>query len=157
MAIIIADAALHDHYMVYVNEAFSRLTGYERHLHDRRLHTPPYREDGSRRIVLNGKMVEMPRVAATLLGLLLHEVATNALKYGAFSATSGTARIAGRRKGDVLELPGSKMVGPRRRAREDGHGIADHRGVLDTSRGELTCDRSRNGIVAAATLPIGLR
>lgn len=58
----------------------------------------PYAEpENPDRISLGGQDVELPMDAATPLGLLVHELATNALKYGALSHPSGTIRIEWRR------------------------------------------------------------
>jgi two-component sensor histidine kinase len=45
------------------------------------------------RLVLNGPQVEIPNRVVVGIGMVLHELATNAAKYGAFAASNGTVRI----------------------------------------------------------------
>jgi two-component sensor histidine kinase len=45
------------------------------------------------RLVLNGPPVEIPNRVVVGIGMVLHELATNAAKYGAFAASNGTVRI----------------------------------------------------------------
>jgi len=50
----------------------------------------PYRLSGADRVRTGGPMVMLSREAGTTLALCLHELATNAIKYGALSAPDGT-------------------------------------------------------------------
>ena len=50
-------------------------------------------DDMAKRIVLDGPNALLPAEAATQLGLVLHELGTNATKYGALSAPDGTIVI----------------------------------------------------------------
>lgn len=54
----------------------------------------PYRLAGMDRIVAEGPPVMFSREAATTLALCLHELATNAIKYGALSRPDGEVRFA---------------------------------------------------------------
>jgi two-component sensor histidine kinase len=54
----------------------------------------PYRHDRDVRLVVEGPNVEVSRAAATNLALALHELATNAAKYGALSAGGGGVRVS---------------------------------------------------------------
>ncbi|MBD8064952.1 sensor histidine kinase [Devosia sp. PTR5] len=49
----------------------------------------PYRQEGSDRILASGSDVLLNREAATTIALCLHELATNAIKYGALSVPEG--------------------------------------------------------------------
>lgn len=53
----------------------------------------PYRLMGHERIIVGGPMVMLTREAATTLALCLHELATNAIKYGALSRPGGRAHF----------------------------------------------------------------
>ena len=56
----------------------------------------PFRDADGRaeRIVIAGKNIRIPPKATLALGIALHELATNAVKYGAFSNEAGSIRIA---------------------------------------------------------------
>jgi PAS domain S-box-containing protein len=45
----------------------------------------PYDEDGGKRITMSGPRVELPSQAAVPIGMAIHELTTNAAKYGALS------------------------------------------------------------------------
>ena len=64
----------------------------------------PYAADDAR-LVLEGDDLVLPGESAHALGLILHELATNAAKYGALSAPEGVVRIAWR-AWDRSDMPG---------------------------------------------------
>src|SRR5262249_54036949 len=53
----------------------------------------PYVTEGSRRYRLEGEPVTLSAELATPFGLVLHELATNAVKYGSLSQVGGTILI----------------------------------------------------------------
>lgn len=54
----------------------------------------PYRAAGQERVSIEGPSVVLGREAATTLALCFHELATNALKYGALSRREGRVRLS---------------------------------------------------------------
>lgn len=75
----------------------------------------PYADERSGRIKLVDVDVDLAPRAAIALGLIFHELATNAVKYGALSAAAGqvTVHIAGRSpERDALRLVWSEHGGP---------------------------------------------
>jgi two-component system CheB/CheR fusion protein len=77
-----------------------------------KLQLGPYEE----RIVTDGPPIMLPASLATPLGLVLHELATNAAKYGAFSNGEGrvllTWRLLRAAKGRALEVTWREEDGP---------------------------------------------
>ncbi|MBB3018429.1 PAS domain S-box-containing protein [Microvirga lupini] len=53
----------------------------------------PYRKTGDERVLLNGPDVKLPARYAINLGLVLHELVTNAAKYGALSTNAGHLEV----------------------------------------------------------------
>jgi PAS domain S-box-containing protein len=53
----------------------------------------PYRKQGDERVVLTGPDVRLPARYAINLGLVLHELVTNAAKYGALSTNAGRLEV----------------------------------------------------------------
>jgi two-component sensor histidine kinase len=54
----------------------------------------PYEAEGRRRITVSGESVTVPGRAASALCMALHELATNAAKYGALSTPGGSAEVS---------------------------------------------------------------
>lgn len=74
----------------------------------------PYRSTGHERIFAEGPPVALGREAATTIALCLHELATNALKYGALSGPEGTVhfRWTGQSDDSILGIQWIESGGP---------------------------------------------
>jgi two-component sensor histidine kinase len=64
------------------------------------------------RFELSGEPVECPAAVAIALGLIFHELTTNAVKYGALSRPDGRVSILWRREGRHLYLEWAERGGP---------------------------------------------
>jgi two-component sensor histidine kinase len=64
------------------------------------------------RFELSGERVECPAAVVVALGLILHELTTNAVKYGALSRPDGRVSIHWRREGRRLCLEWAERGGP---------------------------------------------
>ncbi|MCC6981641.1 MAG: response regulator [Bauldia sp.] len=72
----------------------------------------PYVAEGARVSISGPQLFLKPRTAQTL-ALALHELSTNAAKYGALSVHSGTVSLAWERTGSGLEIDWAEDNGPR--------------------------------------------
>jgi two-component sensor histidine kinase len=76
----------------------------------------PYGRDGEARAVVAGPGVRLPARVAINLGLVVHELATNAAKYGALSVPTGRVTVgwslAGTEGGPELRFTWSEAGGP---------------------------------------------
>jgi two-component sensor histidine kinase len=76
----------------------------------------PYMDDAGERVLLDGPTVDLPSQIAVPLGMAVHELTTNAAKFGALSTVSGRVRIAWNvergAEGRVLHLDWVEMGGP---------------------------------------------
>ena len=72
----------------------------------------PYRTNESDRVVTSGPEVSLQPAAAQTLALALHELVTNAAKYGAMSSNSGRIRLTWELQGGSLILHWSETGGP---------------------------------------------
>lgn len=54
----------------------------------------PYADDDGARVRVTGQQVDLPVRMVTPIGLIIHELATNAVKYGALSVEGGTVEIS---------------------------------------------------------------
>jgi PAS domain S-box-containing protein len=75
----------------------------------------PYRGETNERIATSGPVVSLQPAAAQTLTLALHELATNAAKYGALSAISGQVRVRWELTTTALVLHWEESGGPRTR------------------------------------------
>jgi PAS domain S-box-containing protein len=75
----------------------------------------PYRGDVNDRIEIAGPVVSLQPASAQTLTLALHELATNAAKYGALSAISGRVRVRWELGPTALVLHWQETDGPRTR------------------------------------------
>jgi PAS domain S-box-containing protein len=73
----------------------------------------PYRSDRGDRIATDGPAVSLQPASAQTLTLALHELATNAVKYGALSSISGRLRVSWELKPSTLVLHWEESGGPR--------------------------------------------
>jgi two-component system CheB/CheR fusion protein len=77
----------------------------------------PYLGDGRSRLELDGESVVLPGDIATPFGLVMHELATNAAKYGALSEEKGRVQVswqvANGNDGRVLKVVWKERDGPR--------------------------------------------
>lgn len=58
----------------------------------------PYLDQQGNRVILSDARIQLPTRAITPLGLILHELATNAAKYGALSTENGTLEVTAEMK-----------------------------------------------------------
>jgi two-component sensor histidine kinase len=66
----------------------------------------PYNDDFGQRIVLDGPDVELPSEAAVPIGMAIHELTTNAAKYGALSTNQGRIVV----RWEATETEGGQRV-----------------------------------------------
>lgn len=116
----------------------------------------PYR---SEQIEADGPALAVRPKAGVALVMILHELATNANKYGALSAPSGTLRIAWRRQDldgqsqvqlDWIETGGPLVTPPSRRG--FGSDLIE-RGTAYELRGKAVLDYREEGVHCTLTFP----
>jgi two-component sensor histidine kinase len=75
----------------------------------------PFREDGGERLVTAGPDAPLAAGKALLLSMALHELATNAVKYGALSGATGQVTLSWRREAnpDRMVFEWRESGGPR--------------------------------------------
>lgn len=76
----------------------------------------PYSTERPGRLRLDGEPVQLRSAQAVALGLVINELATNALKYGALSTPAGRLDVQWRTEGDRLVLAWREADGPEVRA-----------------------------------------
>lgn len=117
----------------------------------------PYEGDGRERYRFVGDDPEIGAKTATALALVMHEQATNAVKYGALANEGGHVLIEGAVDGDsyVLcwrEMGGPPVEGPPQR-RGFGTDMAS-RSAAGQLGGTISHDWARDGLVVTLTMPL---
>ncbi|MGE0212327.1 MAG: PAS domain-containing protein [Parvibaculaceae bacterium] len=117
----------------------------------------PYGQSQRERFTITGEDLPVGSGAATALALIVHEFATNALKYGSLATENGHVAIAGTRNGDTYELTwresgGPEIIGPPDR-RGFGSQMAD-RAVTGQLGGTIERTWPGDGLLVRVTAPV---
>ena len=72
----------------------------------------PFRPDDETRLIIDGPSTRLNIQAAQILGMAAHELATNAVKYGAFQKDRGNLAVSWRREGETLTFVWRETVVP---------------------------------------------
>jgi PAS domain S-box-containing protein len=111
----------------------------------------PYEEigDGQTRIVVSGPDVPIGARLATDFALVLHELATNAAKYGALSTPTGRVHITCAEANDVFSLTWTERGGPRIESKPTSSGFGSQLAkatIINRLNGELSHEWSPDGL-----------
>lgn len=115
----------------------------------------PYQE-GNQRIIVDGDDAPLATAASTL-ALIIHELATNAVKYGALSNEQGSLHIRGAIEGPAYVLSWLERGGPAVPAppRESGFGtLMVDRSVRSQFGGTLTREWTSGGLETRISIPL---
>jgi two-component sensor histidine kinase len=108
------------------------------------------------RITVNGQKLRLNAVAAQAIGLALHELATNASKYGALSVDAGRVDVGWRHEGAIFVMSWTERDGPpvsRPERRGFGSTVVDSM-AKQTVDGEVELDYAPSGLLWRLTCPI---
>jgi len=115
----------------------------------------PYRTQNFDRVRISGASLSLEPSTAQALALALHELATNAAKYGALSSPSGRVEVAWELKGAQLELLWTERGGPPPGPAEPGgFGIRVIRASVESQLGGVVeFDWHHDGLGCAIAIP----
>ena len=109
------------------------------------------------KIVVEGPRVLLQPTPAQTLALALHELATNAAKYGALSSVAGRLRLAWELKDGSLHLRWSESGGPppRQQPSPSGFGTRIIRASIEGQLGgQVRFDWRPNGLQCVLSVPL---
>ena len=117
----------------------------------------PYELENASRIEVEGADVPISVSALTSLALLLHELATNAAKYGALSTPEGRLKVTISSAGEDLQLAWKEEanLAPRRDPGREGFGTALEKAVLRGLDGRMLRDWQDSGLALTLDIPLG--
>jgi len=116
----------------------------------------PYDDGGpERRIRIVVGRIAIGETAATSLAMVIHELATNAVKHGALSGDAGMLEIKTSDEGDLVRLVWAESGGPRIEAPPTVYGFGNkmvERSLNQQFGGTLERDWKPTGLVATLTM-----
>jgi two-component sensor histidine kinase/two-component SAPR family response regulator len=117
----------------------------------------PYRGKESDKVSFGGPDIVLPPAAGQTIGLALHELATNAAKYGALSAQSGKVDLTWRLEQGGLALEWMESGGPSPAApKVFGYGIRTITAAFERQlQGEVSFNWYPQGLRCSLSLPLG--
>ena len=111
------------------------------------------------RFVLEGPGIRLGARATTALALVLHEFATNAAKYGAFSGDGGCVSVRWSQRGDALALQWRETGGPEIAAEPTRQGFGSTLArdtIVRQLEGTFTLHWRKEGLAADFVLPLAM-
>jgi PAS domain S-box-containing protein len=115
----------------------------------------PYHANHRQRVITSGPAVVLLPATAQAVALALHELATNAAKYGALSTETGTLGVAWRAEGDALVLDWTETGGPpTAEPARLGFGLTIVRSSIEAQfRGGVSYEWRREGLRCTLSIP----
>jgi two-component sensor histidine kinase len=117
----------------------------------------PYETEGGGPVSISGPDVLVAGKAAMGVALLLHEMATNAAKYGALTRETGRVDIGWRIAGDELKFEWRERGGPAIERRPDNEGFGSLLARLTVTgrlNGTISHDWSPEGLTISLSAPL---
>ena len=113
-------------------------------------------EDGGGRVALAGDNVLLPARVSSPICMAVHELTTNATKYGALSSVDGRVAVAWHCEDRELTLTWTERGGPPvAQAAGRGFGMTLIKGVIEYElRGSVRVDFARQGLECRITIPL---
>jgi PAS domain S-box-containing protein len=122
-----------------------------------RLIMAAYAEGGRPRVVISGDDAEIGERTATALALIMHEQATNAMKYGGLSTKEGGVSLSGHREADRYTLTWQEAGGPPVAGAPSRKGfgtVLAERSVAGQLDGVLEHDWAPGGLLMRLSVPL---
>ena len=96
---------------------------------------------------------------ALTLGMAMHELATNAAKYGALSTENGMVDVGWQMDGEQLQITWSESGGPPvKPPKRNGFGrLLIERVLASDLEGDVRMDFARNGLKCTITVPLSIQ
>jgi two-component sensor histidine kinase/two-component SAPR family response regulator len=119
----------------------------------------PYRTKASEKITASGPDIVLPPATGQTISLALHELATNAAKYGALSALTGKVALTWRLESGGLVVEWVEVGGPPPSAPKTlGYGIRTVTAAFERQlQGDVSFEWLPQGLICRLSLPFGPR
>nr|WP_283773327.1 PAS domain-containing protein [Altererythrobacter sp. KTW20L] len=117
----------------------------------------PYQSDNGERVRVSADEIMLDDRGATPIALIIHELATNAAKYGALSVDSGQVTLDARTDGTQVTMVWTETGGPKITAEPPEQGFGSQLIALSGERqlaGTMTREWLREGLRVTITVPV---
>lgn len=122
----------------------------------RKILAPHGGDDDDQRFACDGPVVALGSKAATSIALVIHELATNAAKYGALSSSEGAIDIVWECRDETIHLSWKETGGPRISGTPEPSGFGSRLARISVEgqlRGSLKFDWPPEGVIVSITFP----
>ncbi|MCA6109483.1 HWE histidine kinase domain-containing protein [Bradyrhizobium cenepequi] len=114
----------------------------------------PYAERDSKQVAISGRDLRLTAALAQAVAVSVHELATNAAKYGSLSSPSGRIEVSWRTDNARLALHWKETGGPRvAEPARTGFGVGAVDGVVRTLSGTITRQWKPEGLICDFCFP----
>ena len=113
--------------------------------------------DDTSRLLLNGPLVALGGRTVTTFALIVHELATNAAKYGSLSVDQGSVHITWTCEGNALVMRWEEQDGPRLTGppKSEGFGtVLSNHSVRGLFEGALSRNWNAGGLIVELSVPL---
>jgi two-component sensor histidine kinase len=119
----------------------------------------PYRHADGANFRAAGPVTMLSTKHALTLGMAMHELATNAAKYGALSTENGVVDVSWEVDGEQLQITWSESGGPRvTPPKRNGFGrLLIERVLASDLEGDVRMDFAGDGLKCTITVPLGIQ
>jgi two-component sensor histidine kinase/DNA-binding response OmpR family regulator len=116
----------------------------------------PYQDSDEQRVETSGPIVVLRPASAQSVALALHELATNAAKYGALSMRGGSLQLHWQLNADEVVIRWAESGGPATSTpRALGFGLRIVRSCIEEqANGTVVCDWRPEGLACTLTIPV---
>jgi len=117
----------------------------------------PYESEGSERIMITGCDYPINESSVTSVALLLHELATNAAKYGSLSTSTGLVHIDCSSREGWLVMIWKEQGGPSIKGPPDMEGFGGRLArqvVSNQFKGRISNEWNKSGLVIKIEIPL---
>lgn len=118
----------------------------------------PFKRD-DRQVIVSGPNISVGEKTAAALALVVHELATNAAKYGALSTVDGYIHMEFHNLGDTLQITWREIGGPPIAQSPSRKGFGTRmvaRTVEAQLMGKITRDFASDGLVVSLEIPLSV-
>jgi two-component sensor histidine kinase len=117
--------------------------------------TSPYRASDRDPFILDGEDLQLPSRSTTAISLALHELCTNAAKYGALSVECGCVSISWTRRDDQMHLHWKETGGPAVvPPSHKGFGTRLLEAIAGETRGTISVHFESDGLACRIAVPL---